>query len=236
MRHLHSSRMNEVGMVRRACAGLIPWLALGCANASQLPSRDGEAISGTQASAERIAGDFGLPILRLERPDVEREIRVWTLGGGFMIPEPLLRIREHWGRVEGQFFEAWPLPAPDDRTGVRNARLYGLLDEDAWDERAGFMRCRTSRYYRACELQRAASVDWSALLRQLDRLEISRGPAPPGCSRGLDGFHLVVEIRTGSGYRRYECWTPGPETPETARMRQIIDAIRNALFPRAITD
>ena len=88
-------------MVHRALAGLVTSLILGCATVAPVPPGAAPPSHWSRGAADRIARDLGLTPLRLARPDVEREIRIWTLGGGYMIPDPMVRLREQRGRVSG---------------------------------------------------------------------------------------------------------------------------------------
>jgi hypothetical protein len=171
-----------------------------------------------------VAADLALPRLR-ERADpaAVREIRIWWITGGFMIPEVMTRIVELEDGAVGHQYVFWPRQESDGKAGAAAPRVHGMLDAAGWRARVDDPSCRATRSgveFMTCERRSGQRMDWAKVLRLLDSLDVERAPRPPGCPPGVDGWTIFVEIRQGANYVHYDCWAPTGEDAN-AEVRRI---------------
>ncbi|MDC0670596.1 hypothetical protein [Nannocystis radixulma] len=127
-----------------------------------------------------------------------RELRVWS-GFGLQRWLSYVRVVEDGAGIRGEHVLVWNEPA-DEHCGDNTRQLADTLP---------CIELRTAGRSVACVLP-ANSIDWPALLRRLERLQIwnLRDGAELGAVSGLDGVCLAVALRDGARWRRYEWCNP----------------------------
>jgi len=204
---------------------LILLMFAACARAPAASVRVDGAQPWAQQYADDMAADLDLAVLsRQADPLAKREIRIWVVSGGWMVPEGMVHIVELENDAVGHRYTIWPLEEGGRRAPPRHD--VGLLDEAGWRRRAGESECREVRSgtrFVACEARATYRFDWRAVIAKLDSLAVHRGPAAAGCPPGLDGWETIVELRTPTVYTQYHCWSPDDASrdPDARRIGQI---------------
>jgi hypothetical protein len=169
------------------------------------------------------------PLAEHELAGGEREVRIW-LGFGMIEPETFTRIRADGGLVQGSKTFSWThatraeeAAAEQDPNLISNGELYANLRKTA---ACGPRRRRGE--YEMCSARLAAGQSWQAILQSLDSLGI--GDLANGNSIGMDGWHLVVEVRDSASYRTYSFFMPdaaaaGPQERRAAAIVEVVGRI-----------
>jgi len=175
-------------------------------------------------------------------PGVRREIRIYD-GFGFG-GNRVTRLVEHTHGVDGQFGVFWPSqnwmrvyssPAEErrarDEEGAWDARMSAHVDT-AYDCHA----IKRTRAMRVCWLpdRPDGRVAWAQLLARLDTLGIDSIPSQGRQEHGVDGWGIIVELRTPARYRAYFYYMPdsiSADAGERASAR-VAEAVWQALKRR----
>ncbi|MES2306355.1 MAG: hypothetical protein V4558_12645 [Gemmatimonadota bacterium] len=167
------------------------------------------------------AAALGLtPLRRLKLPEGSAEIRIWH-GWGIIAGGDLVRLFRDGDQVEGTAAWHWPLDPKSVWTSIDATYRY---------QRSGQCKpfTRTGRL-EGCEVRLIRRPGWEALWDTLTKLSIWMLPdqsSLPSDGRGiLDGWGMVVEVRSGSHYRSYSYNNPDAyKRPEDSLATKIMAA------------
>ncbi|HEV7991058.1 MAG TPA: hypothetical protein VGP25_04490 [Gemmatimonadaceae bacterium] len=155
----------------------------------------------------------------------EREVRVWTqieIG----VPKRMVRIREVDGRVTGEGVLYWSVPKPDSSGGDSVGPL--VHDIVAYNHAGTCGQIRVKGETAACRTRYLKTPDWRAIMREAERSGLWTIPDPSTLPDDglmtLDGWTIVVELRTSDAYRAYRYnspevhrkWTPAAQAIKVA--------------------
>jgi hypothetical protein len=156
----------------------------------------------------------------------EREVRVWT-GFGIGIPHTLYQLRTLGGEIHGAMILWWDHDG--EWTSADNPE-----NMHAYVARVfGCGRIRRHELVDACEANLGRHrPDWRRVLAQMDSIGVGTLQTHSGNPMVMDGFHMVVETRDGTGYRTAYFSMPsaaGPgDTPRAAAILEVLQRIRQA--------
>ena len=159
------------------------------------------------------------------RSGVRREIRVYT-GLGMGIPSQIVRLWQDDRGDHGRFGLFWPTSQLPWSKEVFRAYVDSTYD------------CRTttsSRTVNVCWLdERQNHESWKSVLASLDELGIETIQIPANPKTGLDGWMIIVEVRTPRGYRAYSFWAPDSTSrdPGERAAARVATVLREALHRR----
>lgn len=178
-----------------------------------------------QLAFDRVARAAGFPPLSgIQRSPGYRELRISSGGGMLYEPMTMLRIVDDGGRVSGGEYIWWDV----------RAREHWDTPQFRQQERRGFSGCvRLLRMSGSvlCERRAAAEYDWSALLAELDHLEVWTIPSQSALGvyhrAPTDQLSVLVELVDGMHYGAFEYYAPGWE-PRAARVMEMLRAIADA--------
>lgn len=160
----------------------------------------------------QIAVASGLPHLdsAVLLPGVRREIRIYE-GFGLGSGNRVVRLVEHSHGVDGQLGVFWPSQNWRRRYSSPAEERRARDEERAWDVRMS-AHVNTAYNCHAIKQTRDMRVCWlperpdgrvalAQLLARLDSLGIDSIPAPVQQKGGMDGWGVIVELRSPAHYR-----------------------------------
>jgi hypothetical protein len=210
---------------RLAAAGVVTPLLAGNVEAQNSSSADTVPMFAFAIDPAAVAAGLR-PLRTTSLPPAEREVRVWT-GFGIGIPHTLYQLRTLGGTVHGAIILWWDHDGewrPADNPESMHAYVARVF---------GCGRIRRHELVDACKtaLDRHRP-DWRRVLAQMDSLGVGTLQTPSGNPIVMDGFHMVVETRDGSGYRTAYFSMPsvaGPgDTPRVTAILEVLQHIREA--------
>jgi hypothetical protein len=187
----------------------------------QPPTVTGDVLWTARDFLDSAAASAGLPPMYPARPLATNdwELRV-TVSTPF-VDQKLIRIRRTNGTTSGQLYYWW--------RGIDQRVFHGTEEQKREYAAKRVENAKHTREYMirergcdrlmggpsilSCTVSPAETVDWSALLRKLDRLGVSRLRSQSDLN-GIDGFSLLVESQRGARYHAYEYWTPQKTDPD----------------------
>jgi len=169
-------------------------------------------------------------------PGVRREIRIYD-GFGLGSGNRVVRLVEHTHGVDGQLGVFWPSQnwgrAYSSPAAERRAR-----DEDrAWDDHMlahvdkayDCHMIKQTRAMRVCWLPERpdARVALTRLLARLDSLGIDSIPSPLRQKDGVDGWGIIVELRSPARYRAYTYYMPDSTSADAGERAsaRVVEAV-----------
>lgn len=202
---------------------------LGTITPTRAHAQEAGALSGFMRNAlGDIAAAGRLPRLDSTalRNGVRREIRMYV-GLGMGIPSRMVRLwqddRGEHGRF-GLFWHTSNLPWSQD--------VFRAYVDSTYDCRA----TTGSGVVNVCWLDgRPNRESWKNVLASLDTLGIETIQIPADPKVGLDGWMIVVEVRTRDGYRAYSFWSPDSTSKDPSeRAAANMDVIVRDAFKRRL--
>ena len=191
-----------------------------------------------------IAIASGIPRLDSTRlaPGVRREIRVYT-GFGFG-GYSMLRLWEDGTTVRGRLGTFWTIgeyfatydSRAEERAGHARGQAYDARMRAFVDSVYGCRASSRSNYVGVCWLPDPPRTgSWTRLRAVLDSLRVNDIPYPVRPRMGMDGWGVLVEVRTAARYRSYWYWEPDSLSadPSERAARRIGSAVMSELARRA---
>jgi hypothetical protein len=184
-------------------------------------SRTADAIPMFDFAIDPAAIAVGLrPLRAAPLPSGEREVRIWT-GFGLGIPHTLYHLRTAGGNVRGAIVLWWSHDGewePADNPESMHAYVKRVF---------ACGRIRQQELIDACEANLGSRrPDWRRVLAQMDSLGVGALETPSANPVVMDGFHMVVETRDGTGYRTAYFSMPSAKGPgDTPRAAAILDVL-----------
>ena len=228
--------------MRKVLKSVLPLLLAGVSStaAAQRPARtpiDAATLAkqpswyeGYFASFDEAVSSLDLKPLRdTKLARGEREVRVWTqieLGD----PKRMARVRDVGGRIEGEGVFYWAV------SDSNRAEKPGQPREDivAYNNAGTCGAIRVREEMAACRLRYVSVPDWRAILRQSEGAGLWTIPDPSTLPNDgimtLDGWTVVVELRTSDSYRAYRYNSPEahPQWPSAAQAIRIAETFASA--------
>jgi hypothetical protein len=161
----------------------------------------------------------------------EREVRVWTqieLGD----PKRMVRVRDAGGRITGEGVFYWGSSPPDTSRGKKPVQP--AQDIVAYNHAGTCGAIRARGEMSACRVRYTSAPDWRSILRDAERAGLWTIPDPSTLPNDgimtLDGWTIVVELRTSDSYRTYRYNSPEahPKWPSAAQAIRIAETFAGA--------
>ncbi|MEO6526722.1 MAG: hypothetical protein ABIP93_08880 [Gemmatimonadaceae bacterium] len=226
--------------MRRILFGTLLLAGASTVAAGQRPARIDSTFLASQpswydgylSSFDRAVATLDLAPLRDTRlARGEREVRVWTqieIGD----PKRMVRVRDVGGRItgEGVFYWGAPLaePARSEKPPPSNEDIVAYNNAGT----CGEIHVRGDMS--ACRLRYVSAPDWRSILRDAESAGLWTIPDPSTLpSDGIitiDGWTIVVELRTSESYRAYRYNSPEthPKWPSAAQAIKIAETFARA--------